>query len=157
MAPVPPDRSRQQGTALAVVLTLFAVPHGHAEYLLRNWTTANGLPDNTVCAIVETRDGYLWMGTANGLVRFDGVRFTIFDPADTPGLPTADVYGLTKDPQDGLWLHSRRGVLRYHEGQFTPMPRPVDGVSGGLPTRPARRSPTSWAARSARSTRTDKT
>ena len=98
-----------------------------AEYLLRNWTTADGLPDNTVRAIVETRDGYLWMGTANGLVRFDGIRFTTFDPADTPGLPMADVYGLTKDHQDGLWLSTRRGVLRYHGGKFTPMPRSEDG------------------------------
>ena len=101
-------------------------------YLLRNWTTADGLPDNTVRAIVETRDGYLWMGTANGLVRFDGIRFTTFDPANTPGLPTADVYGLTRDLQDGLWLTTRRGVLRYHDGKFTPMPRPQDGLQGGV-------------------------
>lgn len=132
-----PPRSARPRPWLALVLLapmLVARSAGQpaSEYLLRNWTTADGLPDNTVRAIVETRDGYLWMGTANGLVRFDGIRFTTFDPADTPGLPTADVYGLTRDLQDGLWLATRRGVLRYHNGTFTSMPGPQDGLQGAV-------------------------
>ncbi len=49
------------------------------EYVSRVWQTENGLPQNAVQAIVQTRDGYLWLGTPAGLVRFDGVRFTVFN------------------------------------------------------------------------------
>src|SRR5262245_29712885 len=83
------------GDYLGVYLVLCLVLFGTAlwslaadglnpEYLIKNWTTADGLPENSVRAIVETRDGYLWLGTANGLARFDGVRFTVFDSANRP-------------------------------------------------------------------------
>ena len=58
---------------------LFAPASGHAqsvvatpEYVRENWTVADGLPINTITAIVQTRDGYLWLGTNDGVVRFDG-------------------------------------------------------------------------------------
>lgn len=116
----------------AVAWLLLAAINCRAEYLLRSWTTADGLPDNSVRAIVETSDGYLWLGTANGLARFDGIRFTSFSTADTPGLTTADIFGLAKDAQDGLWMSSRRGVQHYHEGRFSSMPRPEDKLPGGI-------------------------
>ena len=52
-----------------------------SPYLLDSWTTANGLPQNSVNDIVQTRDGYIWLATFGGLVRFDGVRFTVFSQA----------------------------------------------------------------------------
>lgn len=115
-----------------VLFCLLFVSLHASEYLVRNWTTGDGLPENTVRAIVETRDGYLWMGTANGLARFDGVRFTRFDTANTPGLFAADIFAMAEDPQGGLWLLTRRGALRYFQGRFEAMPRPQDKVSGLL-------------------------
>src|SRR5215204_3697827 len=59
---------------------------GQSNYLIRSWQTEDGLPQNSVNAVIQTRDGYLWLGTYNGLVRFDGVRFTIFDSSKFPDL-----------------------------------------------------------------------
>src|SRR5205823_7291917 len=56
-----------------------------AQFIGRSWGTADGLPQNSVTAIVQARDGYLWLGTFGGLVRFDGHAFTVFDPGNTPG------------------------------------------------------------------------
>ena len=55
------------------------------------WDTDRGLPQNSVTAIAQTSDGYLWLGTFNGLVRFDGLRFQVFTPRDTPGLVSDQV------------------------------------------------------------------
>ena len=52
-----------------------------AQYRFDYWTADNGLPQNSVRDIVQTRDGYLWPATFDGLVRFDGVRFTVFSRA----------------------------------------------------------------------------
>src|SRR4051812_16376549 len=54
------------------------------EWLVKTWETEDGLPGNSVTAMVQTPDGYLWFGTFNGLVRFDGVKFKVFTPANTP-------------------------------------------------------------------------
>ncbi len=56
------------------------------RYQQVNWQERDGLPQNTVVAIATTRDGYLWMGTYEGAVRFDGVRFTLFNPSTTTGI-----------------------------------------------------------------------
>ena len=55
-----------------------AMPHG---YIIETWQTEQGLPQNTVTSIAQTRDGYLWIGTLNGLARFDGVQFKVFSAA----------------------------------------------------------------------------
>ncbi len=57
-----------------------------AQYRFDHWTADNGLPQNSVRDIVQTRDGYLWLATLDGLVRFDGVRFTVFRLVHTPTL-----------------------------------------------------------------------
>ena len=64
------------------------------QYVHRVWQTEHGLPQNTVFAIAQTPDGYLWVGTQEGLGRFDGVRFTIFDPTNTPALASKWLRGL---------------------------------------------------------------
>lgn len=58
----------------------------HGQYQVEFWTTDNGLPQNTVRSILQTRDGYLWLTTLDGLVRYDGVRFTIFNKNNTTGI-----------------------------------------------------------------------
>ena len=56
------------------------------QYNCRAWTRQNGLPANGVKAIAQTRDGYLWLGTAQGLVRFDGVEFKLAEMPKSPSL-----------------------------------------------------------------------
>ena len=61
------------------------------------WLTENGLPQNTVHSIAQTRDGYVWIGTEEGLARFDGVRFTVFDKQNTPQLKSNYIRTLLAD------------------------------------------------------------
>lgn len=84
------------------------------EYLLRTWQTADGLPSNTVTALLQTRDGWLWIGTTNGLARFDGVRFTTFD--ETSGLPGLNVTALFEDVEGVLWAGTADGGLVFFKG-----------------------------------------
>jgi hypothetical protein len=56
-----------------------------APYVLRTWTARDGLPDEQVNAIVQARDGYLWLATYAGLVRFDGLTFETFTAGNSPG------------------------------------------------------------------------
>ena len=66
-------------------------------YLIDTWETDDGLPENSATAMVQTSDGYLWFGTFNGLVRFDGLKFKVFDPGNTPQLPSEGVVNLHLD------------------------------------------------------------
>ncbi len=78
-----------------------------------------GLPQSSVTAIAQTRDGYLWFGTEEGLVRFDGVRMTVFDPRNTPEIRHGYVQCLFEDRDAALWLGTLSGgVVRYSGGAF---------------------------------------
>jgi len=89
------------------------------EYLMDVWTTDNGLPSSSVTAITQTPDGYLWVGTYNGLVRFDGARFVTFDPANVPALAHARVRKLAVDDQGTLYINTYDGSLTsYRHGGF---------------------------------------
>jgi len=68
------------------------------------WTTEDGLPQSSVLAIVQTHDGYLWLGTLNGLARFDGHSFTFFNVNNTPGLPSDRIVFLFEDRRHTLWV-----------------------------------------------------
>jgi ligand-binding sensor domain-containing protein/signal transduction histidine kinase len=82
------------------------------------WRIEDGLPSSGVSAFAETRDGYLWVGTYEGLARFDGVRFTVFDPSNTPEMRSGVVLDLAEDRDGALWLVTRGGVLRHRAGRF---------------------------------------
>ena len=92
------------------------------------WLTENGLPQNTVQAIVQTNDGYLWVGTQDGLARFDGLNFTVFDKENTPAFKSNDIRFLHEDRQSRLWISTSYGLICRHNGQFTAFT-----VSEGLP------------------------
>jgi ligand-binding sensor domain-containing protein/signal transduction histidine kinase len=92
------------------------------------WLTENGLPQNTVQAIVQTTDGYLWVGTQDGLARFDGLNFTVFDKENTPAFKSNDIRFLHEDRQDRLWISTSYGLICRHNGQFKAFT-----VSEGLP------------------------
>ncbi len=84
---------------------------GTGDYLIDVWTADNGLRSSSVTAIAQTPDGYLWIGTYNGLARFDGVRFVMFDPANTPALQRARVRRLNVDASGTLWINTYDGSL----------------------------------------------
>src|SRR5262249_21262848 len=89
------------------------------RYLHTNWTTDDGLPHNSVTSIIQTSDGYLWLGTFGGLVRFDGVKFTVFNTGNTPGLKGNRVRVLYEDRAGGLWIVLEYGGLaHYAQGKF---------------------------------------
>lgn len=91
-----------------------------ADYLMDVWTSDNGLPDSSVTSIAQTPDGYLWVGTYNGLARFDGVRFETFDPINTPQLKNARITGLFVDARGTLWINTYDGSLTsLRDGVFT--------------------------------------
>src|ERR1022692_4532563 len=81
------------------------------EFLTDVWNAGGGLPDSFVTAIAQMPDGYLWVGTYNGLARFDGLHFTIFDPANTPALAHARVRKLSVDNQGTLWINTLDGSM----------------------------------------------
>jgi signal transduction histidine kinase/ligand-binding sensor domain-containing protein len=92
----------------------------HAQYRFDAWTTDDGLPQNSVYAILQTRDGFLWFTTYDGLVRYNGAQFTIFNKANTPGLTSLRLSALYEDHAGNLWIRSEDGVLmRYRDGGFT--------------------------------------
>src|SRR5476649_1014604 len=62
-----------------------------SPFIVDSWSSEEGLPDNEVISVIQTRDGYLWLGTLHGLVRFDGIHFTIFNQNNAPGLPNSRI------------------------------------------------------------------
>jgi signal transduction histidine kinase/ligand-binding sensor domain-containing protein len=100
-----------------------------ASYGRQAWVMENGLPQNTVQALLQTRDGFVWAGTEVGLVRFDGIGFQLFDRNTTPALPGNDVRCLLETPDGALWIGTSDGLARWKDGavkQFT--------VADGLPS-----------------------
>src|ERR1700716_3463241 len=75
-----------------------------AQYGFDSWTTDNGLPQGCVNAQLQTRDGYICLATFGGLVRFDGLRFQVFNTGNTKGLRSGRVIGLFEDRAGNLWI-----------------------------------------------------
>jgi ligand-binding sensor domain-containing protein len=77
------------------------------------------LPQNGISEVVQTPDGYLWLAIAEGIARFDGVRFTAFDTENTPQIKSNNVQSLLVDRSGTLWIGTHGGGLsRYKDGQF---------------------------------------
>jgi diguanylate cyclase (GGDEF)-like protein/putative nucleotidyltransferase with HDIG domain len=89
------------------------------QYAHGSWHVADGLPQDNVVSIAQTPDGYLWLGTEEGLVRFDGLKFTVFDRSNTPELKSNDIYALLADRMGNLWIGTGGGgALRMSQGKF---------------------------------------
>ena len=88
------------------------------QYSLTSWEIPQGLPQNTVEAIAQTPEGYLWFATQEGFARFDGVRFTVFDRSNTPELQSNLVNALLADRRGRLWVGTGKGVLVLERGRF---------------------------------------
>jgi len=90
------------------------------QYVHSTWRVEDGLPQNGITKILETRDGYLWVGTQAGLARFDGVSFTTFDHTNTPSLHRDYISDLVEDGQGTLWIATTSGgVVSFHDGLFS--------------------------------------
>jgi diguanylate cyclase (GGDEF)-like protein len=128
------------GCGLSAVSSVMAAPDGpggsggpggpgaiDARYFERDWRRGNGLPGNSVYAIAQAADGYLWIGTENGLARFDGQRFAAVG-AHSPSVFRSRLVGALAAGRDGtLWIGTERGLLRMRGGVVAP-----EGPPGGL-------------------------
>lgn len=90
-----------------------------ARFSLRVWQVRDGLPQNQLRALKQTRDGYLWLATFDGLARFDGMRFVVFNRANTPVLRSNIFTALYEDRAGNLWIGSDGGLVRYQNNQFS--------------------------------------
>jgi ligand-binding sensor domain-containing protein len=99
-----------------------------ANYGRQSWAMESGLPQNTVQALAQTRDGFVWLGTEAGLVRFDGIGFQIFDRASKPVLPGNDIRCLLETADRALWIGTSEGLARWKDGTVT-----IYSTGDGLP------------------------
>src|SRR5436190_504252 len=107
-----------------------AAPAIYTDRVVRSWQVEDGLPQDSAGAVLQTRDGFLWVGTGAGLARFDGVRFRKFGLQD--GLRSVRITALAEDWQGGLWVGtSGGGVSRWAAGRFTSFDS-EGGFPGGL-------------------------
>jgi ligand-binding sensor domain-containing protein/signal transduction histidine kinase len=94
-----------------------------SNYMIRSWQSQNGLPEETVQAFAQTPDGYLWVGTSGGLLRFDGARFRLFNHINTPALGEDDVFCLRATRDGRLWIGTEGGgVIELQNGVFSSYP-----------------------------------
>jgi ligand-binding sensor domain-containing protein/signal transduction histidine kinase len=100
-----------------------AAPRPGGRYVIDVWENDDGLPQNSIISMTQTRDGYLWLGTVKGLVRFDGLRdrrFAVFDEDNTPELGSSSIVKLFEDSQGTLWIGTElEGVVLARAGQTT--------------------------------------
>jgi signal transduction histidine kinase/ligand-binding sensor domain-containing protein len=123
------NRGRWLAICLVLLITAFLIgkpvasqpkEQPNRDYLITAWTTREGLPQNSVQSILQTRDGYLWFTTLDGLVRYDGVRFNIFNKNNSPGLTSNRTSCLFEGDDGALWIGTEDGgLMRYAQGKFT--------------------------------------
>jgi signal transduction histidine kinase/ligand-binding sensor domain-containing protein/DNA-binding response OmpR family regulator len=110
-----------------VALLLFGAPVARAQseplkqqFVHENWTANDGLPVNGTTDLTQSSDGYIWLATYDGLVRFDGVRFTVYNTGNSDGLSSNRIVELQEAPDGALWLLTGHGhVVRMRDGGFT--------------------------------------
>jgi signal transduction histidine kinase/ligand-binding sensor domain-containing protein len=119
---------------LAILFCLAAVPalpldpqKSLTQYSRTTWTQMQGLPQDTIRAIAQTADGYLWLGTDEGLARFDGYEFTTFQKANG-NLPSNSVTALAAAADGGLWIGTTNGLVLYRNKRFRTY-TPKDGLA----------------------------
>lgn len=88
------------------------------QYSLSTWSIENGLPQSSVLSVLQSKDGYIWAGTYEGLARFDGIKFDIFDKTNTPEIKTNGVNTIFLDRKEILWIGTSDGLISYSKGYF---------------------------------------
>jgi len=84
------------------------------------WRTENGLPQNMIRAILQTKSGYIWLATEEGLARFDGITFTVFDEQNTPAIRSNNIQVIYEDRQANLWIGTDNGLVKWNGASFVP-------------------------------------
>ena len=129
-------------TVLIFVFTLFlnglSKDVSLNQFMLDKWDNSTGLPQNSVLSIVQTRDGYLWMGTEEGFVRFDGMKFKLYDDSVLP-IDNHNTRFILEDMNTNeIWVGTDGGglvKLNYETEAFT-----IYNTSKGLPEKIGRAS-----------------
>lgn len=96
------------------------------QYIQTSWTSESGLPQNSVHAIAQTNDGFLWLGTEEGLVRFDGTAFKVFNRRSVKGLASDYIGALMADRDGSLWIGTDSGLTHYFDSSDS------GAASGGI-------------------------
>ncbi|WP_334236730.1 sensor histidine kinase [Terriglobus sp. ADX1] len=118
-ATVKPHTMRFFGTVLLAVCLLCWSGDALSQYRFTQWTADTGLPQNSVRGLVQTPDGFLWVATLNGVAKFDGVHFRVFDKSNTPGITSNRFIGMVRGSGNDLWMVSEDGnVILQHDGSF---------------------------------------
>ncbi len=94
---------------------------GQSELRVRHWTTDDGLPQDRPSCFKQTRDGYLWMGTYYGLVRFNGLVFTVFNQYNTPEILDDTINAIDEGEDGTLWIGTAAGLVKYRNNAFYPV------------------------------------
>src|SRR2546423_2211141 len=123
---VKPQSSRSLRVVIAILvgcgcaLPVRALNPGKSltQYTRTIWTQEQGLPQDTIRSIAQTADGYLWLGTDEGLARFDGYEFVIFNK-DNGDLPSNSITALSAGADGSLWIGTANGLTRYQDKRFT--------------------------------------
>ena len=114
-----------------ILFCLIASLSINGQFRLDNWSTDNGLPQNSVTGLTRTADGYIWLTTNDGLVRFDGIRFKVFNKSNTPELTTNRLMGAFEDKSGRIWFQSEDGgILYYEKGRFNIAMKPNEVPTG---------------------------
>jgi signal transduction histidine kinase/ligand-binding sensor domain-containing protein len=121
------------------------LPSAASEYLIDTWTSDDGLPQNSVISMAQTKDGFLWLSTFDGLARFDGKRFDVFNGDEVPALFGEVFSSLAADKAGNLWLRGEQNrLVLVRQGQFRQL-GPSDGLpSGGAAALHADRDGAIW-------------
>ncbi|MCX6595660.1 MAG: ATP-binding protein [Acidobacteria bacterium] len=117
--------------SLVALLRAVAAAGPQQHYIVTQWQTEQGLPENSATSMVQTPDGYLWFGTFNGLVRFDGVKFTVLNTSNTPLLPHDGIVNLHLDRRGALWVSTLGGLARLDQNAWTRYGA-ADGFTGNF-------------------------
>ncbi|MFA6456393.1 MAG: two-component regulator propeller domain-containing protein, partial [Bacteroidota bacterium] len=105
-----------------LLLPLLLVPaqtNDYGKFVSTRWGMEEGLPQSSVNDILQSQDGFIWLATFGGLVRFDGVQFTVFDRSNTTGMRSDRMLNIMEDHTGALWCVTEDGVLRMKGNVFS--------------------------------------
>lgn len=103
-----------------------------SQYVHTQWTVNDGLPQDTIKAIYQTKDGFIWLGTEEGIVRFDGFNFKVYNTDNISQFKSNNIIVLKEDSSGNLWIGTYSGgLVKFRNGQFT-VYTTRDGLPGDL-------------------------
>src|SRR5690242_3775684 len=125
-------RSAVVSLCLMADASLFALDPAVAipDYLHTAWTQTEGIDLPAVLALAQTTDGYLWLGSSDGLIRFDGMRFVRWSPLSGSRLADNRIRYLRPPSRGGLWIGTDTGINRLYRGRIQEYPAAKQWLGG---------------------------